>query len=47
MLILEPSLYKGAVADLRGLLALIGRHEFRQTGYTKQLQQYRAMLRIA
>lgn len=31
-----------AIDDLRGLLAKIGRSEFRAYGYSKQLRSYRA-----
>ena len=44
MVNLEPALYKAAVTDLRGLLARIGRHEFRKAGYVPQLRKYRSML---
>ncbi|MEJ6003752.1 hypothetical protein [Paucibacter soli] len=39
--------YTAAVADLRGLLAKIGRHEFRAYGYVPQIRQYRAAMRAA
>lgn len=41
------TVYAAAVADLRGLLAKIGRHEFRAYGYAPQLRQYRAAMRAA
>lgn len=41
------STYAAAVADLRGLLGTIGRHEFRAYGYVPQLRQYRAAMRAA
>lgn len=34
--------YAKAIIDLRGLLAKIGRHDFRAYGYAKQLRAYRA-----
>ena len=37
--------YRAAIADLRNLLALIGRHDFRAYGYAAQLRQYRATVR--
>lgn len=33
--------YDKAISNLRGLLASIGRHEFRASGYAKQLREYR------
>jgi hypothetical protein len=36
--------YRAAIADLRSLLAKIGRAEFRAYGYSAQLRQYRADL---
>ena len=33
-----------AIDDLRGLLAQLGRAEFRAYGYAKQLRSYRAQL---
>lgn len=43
MEIVMSSLYRNAVEDLRGLLAKIGRKEFRAYGYAKQLRRYRAI----
>jgi hypothetical protein len=40
-------LYKRAVADLRLLLAQLGRREFRAYGYSAQLRRYRATLQCA
>jgi hypothetical protein len=37
--------YSAAIADLRSLLALIGRHDFRSYGYAAQLRSYRATMR--
>lgn len=39
--------YTLAIADLRSLLRKIGRHEFRQFGYARQLRSYRAFRRMA
>lgn len=33
--------YAAAHANLRGLLHQLGRHEFREYGYARQLRQYR------
>lgn len=44
---LSTETYQAAVADLRGLLRKIGRHEFRAYGYVPQLRQYRAAVRAA
>jgi hypothetical protein len=41
------STYARAVADLRGLLANIGRAEFRAYGYARQLRGYRAAMRLS
>lgn len=38
------SIYAAAIADLRGLLAKVGRHEFRAYGYVPQIRQYRAAM---
>lgn len=40
-------MYERGIENLRGLLQKIGRHEFRAFGYTKQLRQYRAIVRQA
>jgi hypothetical protein len=37
-------MYRAAVDDLRGLLAQIGRQEFRAYGYAKQIRRYRAII---
>ncbi len=37
--------YRAAIADLRNLLALIGRHDFRAYGYAARLRSYRATVR--
>ena len=36
--------YARAIVDLRGLLAKIGRHDFRAYVYAKQLRAYRSRL---
>ncbi|MDL5034447.1 hypothetical protein QRD43_21265 [Pelomonas sp. APW6] len=41
------STYAAAIADLRGLLGKIGRHEFRAYGYVPQIREYRAAMRAA
>jgi len=41
------SAYAAAFADLRDLLAKIGRHEFRAYGYVPQIRQYRAVMRAS
>ena len=43
----SASIYAAAIADLRGLLAKIGRHEFRAYGYAQQIRQYRGAMRTA
>lgn len=42
---LDHDAYAAAVKDLRGLLSLIGRAEFRAYGYAPQLRQYRLAMR--
>ena len=37
--------FRAAIADLRNLLALIGRHDFRAYGYAAQLRTYRSAVR--
>lgn len=37
--------YRAAIGNLRSLLALIGRQDFRAYGYAAQLRQYRAAVR--
>ena len=39
--------YSAAVADLRNLLAQIGKHEFKCYGYASQLRQYRQAMAVA
>jgi hypothetical protein len=39
-------LYIAAIADLRRLLRLMGRHEFRAYGYAAQLRDYRKCARL-
>lgn len=39
--------YQAAIADLRKLLRLIGRANFRAFGYVPQLRRYRAEMRAA
>ncbi|GAA4424636.1 hypothetical protein [Acidovorax lacteus] len=38
-------IYRAAIADLRGLLAKIGRREFRAYGYAALLREYRGIVR--
>lgn len=44
---LSAQTYQAAIADLRKLLRLIGRADFRAFGYVLQLRRYRAEMRSA